>query len=64
MVIDFGENIMSILMVLGSIASVIFILVMALILYSATQVIRQRRQQMKEWSRNHTNVGGKGGTII
>ena len=63
MVIDFGENIMSILLVLGSIASVIFILVMALILYSATQVIRQRRQ-MKEWSRNHTNVGGKGGTII
>ena len=63
MVIDFGENIMSILMVLGSIASVIFILVMALILYSATQVIRQRRR-MKEWSRNHTNVGGKGGTII
>ena len=63
MVIDFGENIMSILMVLGSIASVIFILVMALILYSVTQVIRQRRQ-MKEWSRNHTNVGGKGGTII
>ena len=44
MVIDFGENIMSILMVLGSIASVIFILVMALILYSVTQVIRQRRQ--------------------
>ena len=38
------------------------ILVMALILYSATQVIRQRRQ-MKEWSRNHTNVGGKGGWI-
>ena len=63
MVIDFGENIMSILMMLGSIASVIFILVMALILYSVTQVIRQRRQ-MKEWSRNHTNVGGKGGTII
>ena len=63
MVIDFGENIMSILMVLGSIASVIFILAMALILYSVTQVIRQRRQ-MKEWSRNHTNVGGKGGTII
>ena len=62
MVIDFGENIMSILMVLGSIASVIFILVMALILYSVTQVIRQRRQ-MKEWSRNHTNVGGKGGWI-
>ena len=62
MVIDFGENIMSILMVLGSIASVIFILVMAFILYSATQVIRQRRQ-MKEWSRNHTNVGGKGGWI-
>ena len=63
MVIDFGENIMSILMVLGSIASVIFILAMALISYSVTQVIRQRRQ-MKEWSRNHTNVGGKGGTII
>ena len=63
MVIDFGENIMIILMVLGSIASVIFIMVMALILYSVTQVIRQRRQ-MKEWSRNHTNVGGKGGTII
>ena len=62
MVIDFGENIMSILMVLGSIASVIFILVMALILYSVTQVIRQRRQ-MKEWSRKHTNVGGKGGWI-
>ena len=62
MIIDFGENIMSILMVLGSIASVIFILVMALILYSVTQVIRQRRQ-MKEWSRNHTNVGGKGGWI-
>ena len=58
MVIDFGENIMSILMVLGSIASVIFILAMALILYSVTQVIRQRRQ-MKEWSRKHTNVGGK-----
>ena len=63
MVIDFGENIMIILMVLGSIASAIFIMVMALILYSVTQVIRQRRQ-MKEWSRNHTNVGGKGGTII
>lgn len=62
MIIDFGENIMSILMVLGSIASVIFILAMALILYSATQVIRQRRQ-MKGWSRNHTNVGGKGGWI-
>jgi hypothetical protein len=58
MVIDFGENIMSILMVLGSIASVIFILAMAMILYSVTQVIRQRRQ-MKEWSRNHTNVGNK-----
>ena len=62
MVIDFGENIMSILMVLGSIPLVIFILVMALILYSVTQVIRQRRQ-MKEWSRNNTNVGGKGGWI-
>lgn len=62
MVIDFGENIMSILMVLGSIPLVIFNLVMALILYSVTQVIRQRRQ-MKEWSRNHTNVGGKGGWI-
>ena len=63
MVIDFGENIMSILMVLGSIASVIFILVMALILYSFTQVIRQHRQMKEEWSRNHTNVGGKGGWI-
>ena len=49
MVIDFGENIMSVLMVLGSIVSVIFILAMALILYSITQVIRQRRQ-MKKWS--------------
>lgn len=48
MVIDFGENIMSILMVLGSIASVIFILAMALVLYSVTQVIRQH-QQMKKW---------------
>lgn len=62
MVIDFGENIMSILIVVGSIASVLIILCLALISYSVTQVIRQRRQ-MKEWSRNHTNVGGKGGWI-
>lgn len=53
MVIDFGDNIMNVLMIGGAIMSVIMIIALALISYSFTRVYKQQKKFDKEFDKWH-----------
>ena len=53
MVIDFGENIMTVLMVVGSIVAIMMVIACALISYSFKRVFEKQAKFDKEFNKWH-----------
>lgn len=53
MVIDFGDNIMGVLMIVGAIMSVSMIITLTLISYSFTRIYKQQKKFDKEFDKWH-----------